>query len=69
MKTHGRITLTPSSDPNDPPGTLHWRLPTGRTYTSRPDRLIMDTSALTEPAPPLSPEPPPPNDPDEPPPF
>jgi hypothetical protein len=69
MKTFGRIVLTPSTDPTDPPGTLHWRLPTGRTYTSRPDPMIIDTSGLTEP-PPTPPEPPPPDNPDDdPPPF
>ena len=68
MKTFGRITLTPSTDPHDPPGTLHWRLPTGRTYTSRPDRMTIDTSSLQPP--PAPPPPPPPYNPDDdPPPF
>jgi hypothetical protein len=40
LKTHGRIVLEPSTDPADPPGSWHWRLPTGRTYTATPDPAI-----------------------------
>jgi hypothetical protein len=40
LKTHGRITLEPSHDPNDPPGTYHWRLPTGHTHTTHPEPAL-----------------------------
>ena len=68
MKTHGHITLEPSSDPTDPPGTLHWRLPTGRTYPSRPDPMILDRR-LVEPHQPPRQTTKTYTDPDEPPPF
>src|SRR5512142_1985307 len=56
MKTLGRIVLEPSTDPTDPPGTLWWRLPSGRRYTSRPDPMIIDSSHYHRPPP--APEPP-----------
>ena len=40
LKTHGRITLEPSTNPDDPPGSYHWRLPTGHTYTARPEPVL-----------------------------
>jgi len=42
LKTHGRIAVETSTDPTDPPGTLRWRLPSGREYTTSPPRMIME---------------------------
>ena len=39
MKHETGFTLIPSSDPDDPPGTLYWRTPTGRQYPSYPTQL------------------------------
>ena len=70
MKTHGRIALEPSTDPDDPPGTLHWRLPSGRSYASRPEPMTVQLRPRTRipdlPDPPIKKTY---TDPDEPPPF
>jgi len=36
LKTAGLLTITPSSDPDDPPGTMTYTTRTGRTYPSLP---------------------------------
>jgi hypothetical protein len=46
LKTHGRLVVELSTDPRDPPGSLRWRLPSGRTHTSRPDPAPTDRTLL-----------------------
>ena len=68
LKTHLGIVLEPSKDPHDPPGTLRWHLPSGRTYPTRPRPMTIDRSALTTapgPRPGQGPEPPGPTTPPE----
>jgi hypothetical protein len=47
MKTLGHVELQPSVNPDHPPGTWLWRLPTGRTYTSRPEPLLPLVTLVT----------------------
>jgi hypothetical protein len=74
LKTHLGMVLEPSGDPADPPGTLRWHLPSGRTYRSRPQPMYIDRSTIAHsyhaaprPEPTGEQEPEPPDD--DPPPF
>jgi hypothetical protein len=58
MKTTGLLQVTASTDPTDPPGTLTWTTPTGRTYPAEPPTLTWPPPAHDPP--PIAAEPPPP---------
>jgi hypothetical protein len=57
MKHECGFTLTPSTDPNDPPGTLIWTTPAGHGFPSYPPQLA-DPDPESSPGPGLNPHPP-----------
>ena len=59
MKHECGVTLTPSTNPNHPPGTLIWTTPAGHGFPSYPPQL-----ADPDPVLPTEPDPPPPAGPD-----